>query len=306
VVVCLPVAVEDPALRFHLRVEGGVRKGGEDQRKGGLEAVLNSKFGDPVKDRGRVFIKAHDERTHDADAALVQAADGIGVFGCPVRELVHGIDRCLRERFEADVDADAARLGHEVQHGIIPGEVEAGMAVPSDVALLEDLQHGPGMTGIRDEIGVHHIEQAPLDKVGDVGVPVLCQPGLPARLRGARAEQGRQLLADRLRRPAPRPFSEKLLHAAKRAPDGTAARRLDDLPGVVKFFVKKAAPHDRQPGEVRLLAVIFFLQGPPAKICEHLLPYGLGLSEDHGVAVRQGFVGQGRHMEAAQYHACAF
>ena len=302
VVVCLPVAVEDPALGIHLCVKGGIRKGGEDQRKGGLEAILNSKFGDPVKDRGCVFIKADDEGAHDADAALVETANGIGIFGCPVRELVHGIDRCLRERFEADVDADAARCGHEIEHGIIPGEVEAGMAVPPDIKVLENLQHGPGMAGIRDEIGVHHIEEAPLDKIGNVGVPVLCQPGLPSRLHGPRAEQGRQLLANRLRRPAARSLPEKLLHAAKRASDCAAARRLNDLPGVVEFFVKEVAPHDRQLGEVRLLALVFFLQASLGKIRERLLPYGLSLSEDHGIAVLQGLCRQGRRMESAQYH----
>jgi hypothetical protein len=42
------------------------------------------------------------------------------------------------------------------------------------------------------------------------------------------------------------------------------------------------------------------------KIREHLLPYGLGLSEDHGICVLQGLCGQGRHMKSAQDHFRAF
>ncbi len=108
VIVIAPVAAENPALGVHLCVERGVRKGSKDQRKGGLQAVLDGEFGDLVEDRRGIFIKSDNECTHDTNFAFLKATDAIGIFRCSVRELMHGINRCLRERLEADVHADTA------------------------------------------------------------------------------------------------------------------------------------------------------------------------------------------------------
>lgn len=108
VIVIAPVVTENPALGIHLRIERGVRKGSKDQRKGGLQVIFNGEFGDLIEDRGGVFIKSNNECTHDTDFAFLKATDTIGIFCCLVREFVHGINRRLGERFEADVHADTA------------------------------------------------------------------------------------------------------------------------------------------------------------------------------------------------------
>ena len=51
-IVIAPVAAENPSLGVHLRVERGVRKGGEDERKGCLQAIFNGELRNPVEDRG--------------------------------------------------------------------------------------------------------------------------------------------------------------------------------------------------------------------------------------------------------------
>ena len=108
VIVIAPVAAEDSALGVHLRVERGVRKRSEDECKGSLKPIFYGKFGDPVKDLRGVFVKSYDECAHDSDLAFMKPADRVGIFSRPVRKLMHGVDGCLGEGFEADVHADTA------------------------------------------------------------------------------------------------------------------------------------------------------------------------------------------------------
>ena len=171
------------------------------------------------------------------------------------------------------------------------------MTVPPDVAVLEHLQHGPGVARIRNEVGVHHIEEAPFDKIRDVTVPVLCEPGLPSGLRGPWPEEGHHLFSNGFRLASSVPSSEKSLNAAKCASDCTAARGFYDFPGVVKFLVEKVAPHDRKPVKICLRAEIFLLQASSFKITENLFPYGFGFSEDHGIGMLQGLLRQSGDMK---------
>ena len=171
------------------------------------------------------------------------------------------------------------------------------MAVPPDIAVLEHLQHGPGMTWIRNEIGIHHIEEAPFDKIRDVRVPVSRQPDLPSRLGRPWAKEGHQLLSNGFRPPSSIPPPEKSLNAAKGTSDCTAARGFYDFSRVVEFFVEEVTSHTRKPVKVCLLAEIFFLQMSPRKITENLFPYGFGFSEDHGIGMLQGLVRAGRSHE---------
>src|SRR5271157_715772 len=106
------------------------------------------------------------------------------------------------------------------------------MAVPPDIAVLEHLKHGPGMTLIRNEIGVHHIEEAPFDEIRDVRVPVSCQPGLPSRLRRPWAKEGYEFPSNGFRPPSSIPSPEKSLNAAEGTSDCTAARGFYDFSGV--------------------------------------------------------------------------
>ena len=47
-----PGSAENPSLGVHLRVERGVRKRGEDERKGCLQAIFYGEFCNLVEDRG--------------------------------------------------------------------------------------------------------------------------------------------------------------------------------------------------------------------------------------------------------------
>src|SRR4030042_3256348 len=107
-IVIAPIAAENPALRVHMNIERGVRKGRENQYKSGLQSVLNGEFGDPVEDRRSIFIKSDNECTHDTDFTFVKAADRIGIFSRSIRKFMHGINRVLRERLEADIYADTS------------------------------------------------------------------------------------------------------------------------------------------------------------------------------------------------------
>ncbi len=148
------------------------------------------------------------------------------------------------------------------------------MAIPPDIAVLEDLQHRQGMTGIRNEIGIHHIEEASFDKVGNVRVPVSYQPGFPSRLWRPWTEEGHQLLSNCFQWASPVPSPEKFLNATKCASDCTATSGLYDFPGVIEFFVKKVTFHVRKPVKVCLPANIFFLQVSPrvksSRISSHM------------------------------------
>ena len=178
------------------------------------------------------------------------------------------------------------------------------MAIPPDITVFKDLEHGPGMTGIRNEIGVHDIEEAPFDKVRNVGVPVSRQPNLPSRLGGPWTEEGRQFLSNRFRRPSPVSPSKEVLNAAKLAPDCTPPCGFNDFSRVVEFFVKKISPDVRKPGEVYLSTDIFFLQSSTCKVVENVFPYGFSLTQDDRIGVFQGFLWQSRYMESAQDHFC--
>jgi len=113
-----------------------------------LQAIFNGEFCDLVEDSRGILIKTNDERPHYADITFMKTTNAIRVLDCAVGKLVDGIDGCLRKGLKADVHADAARFSHQIQHGLVPHEVKAGMTIPSDITVLEDLQHGPGMTSI--------------------------------------------------------------------------------------------------------------------------------------------------------------
>ena len=99
---------EDTVLGSHLLIKLGPWHRGQDQNKGGLEAVFHGKVDNLTEDLGRVFIKAYHKGAHDADLSLMKTPDTVGVLRRTVRRLVHSIDVGLRERFEANVHTDAA------------------------------------------------------------------------------------------------------------------------------------------------------------------------------------------------------
>lgn len=95
-IIIVPVAAENPALRVHLSMKRGVRKGSEGQDKGGLQLGLNNEFCELVENRGSILIKADYECAHNTDFAFMKAANRICIFICPVWEFMHGINCFLR------------------------------------------------------------------------------------------------------------------------------------------------------------------------------------------------------------------
>jgi len=103
-----PVVAEDTVLGSHLLKKLGPGHGGQDQDKGGLEAVFHGKLDNLIEDLGSVLVKSYHKGAHHADFSLVKTPDTIGVLSRFIGELVHLIHVRLRERFEANVHSDTS------------------------------------------------------------------------------------------------------------------------------------------------------------------------------------------------------
>lgn len=98
---------EDTVLGSHFLKKLGPWHRGQNQDKGGLEAVFHDKVDNLIEDLRCVIIKAYHKGAHDAYFSLMKTSDTVGVLSGTVWKLVHSIDVRLRERFEAYVHTDA-------------------------------------------------------------------------------------------------------------------------------------------------------------------------------------------------------
>jgi len=110
-VVFVPVARQDPALRFHAREQPRAWVRGLDVKRRGRDAVLDGPIHRPLEHVPVVVIHPEDEAAVDHDAEVVQALRHGGIVAAEILTLVAAGKVRRGQRFEPDKDAAESRPG---------------------------------------------------------------------------------------------------------------------------------------------------------------------------------------------------
>jgi hypothetical protein len=280
-VVPAQVAVQDAALALQPVVQPRAGVGGHDVRRHRGHALPHQ----PVQ-RGRehrfiVAVEAEDEAGVDHDAAVVDARDGLVVPLDPVRRLAAAEQVVGVDAFEADEEALAAGLGHQIEQILAAADVGRDRGVPGQLQRAERMHQFARPLRIADEVVVdeHH--------VGHAEEPDLLEDMRQRFHPVARVDMGRAVVAEI-------------------APPGTAASDAEGVGEKIALCPQQLPSGGGGEGDVhRALVAIKRAQRAAPVVLEQPRPELLRLADHDRVGVGRAVVRADGGVDAAHDHGDA-
>ena len=279
-VVKVPVAVQNPPLRFQAGMERGARVGREDVKRCGLDPLGDRPCDGSVEDAGVVLIHAEDEAAVDHHSQVVEAADRGAVVPSQVVVLVllaeiGAVDGLKSHEQTAQSTGrglvEQARLGARRENG-----VHRAGRLPEAPHAFHAVEQGARETTVPEQVVVKEVEVGPGQAVdfGECGVRCLGVEGLAA--------------------------PEKGLLVAEVASVRTASCDHDRVGNQVEMPLDEVAPDGGEAAERPLPRLVAAGGAPATEVTQEPRPGILPGAEENGVGVLNGFLGKRRDMESAQ------
>ena len=278
-IVEIPVARHDATFGLHplVQLRAGVRR--LDVKGGGRQALLDGPIHRAPEHVRVVVVHAEDEAAVDHDAEIVQPTGHGGVIASEVLPFVAAGEIAGGERFEAYKQTAQPRVGGPLDEIAAQNGIHCRRALKQAVHAAHAVEESAREALVAEQVIIEEV-QMPAGQPGDLGQCIVHALGVEAA-----------------------PALEKGILVAEVTVLGTPAGDHNRIGHEISRPLDEIAPDRRQPLErAARRRLIPPARAAGAEVGEELGKCLLAGTEEDGIGVGRGFVGQGRDVQAAERH----